>query len=302
MRDDRRHSRHSGALLGPVSALLLASCLCAAPAGAEIYTWTDVQGRVHMTDDPGQVPLEQRAQSQREATEPRGTGRWNSLPASAAGIHQSPTPRRDSGRPGRYVLRVDRAGSEMRVFASLNGGRGIPFIVDTGAMLNTIPREAVQELGIRIGEDSPVTAVTGIGGKTMLVPVVTIRTVDLGGAIVENVEMAVLDTMSSGLLGMPFFNNFKVQTDPSRGTLTIEELDLNAIEGIYGGHDEKTWRRKFGWVRYQRNRLKTYRHELPDEYITVHERLERSEIYWEQQLELLEMKASRAGVPRAWRE
>ena len=190
----------------------------------------------------------------------------------------------------------------MRVFASLNGGRGIPFIVDTGAMLNTIPREAVQELGIRIGEDSPVTAVTGIGGKTMLVPVVTIRTVDLGGAIVENVEMAVLDTMSSGLLGMPFFNNFKVQTDPSRGTLTIEELDLNAIEGIYGGHDEKTWRRKFGWVRYQRNRLKTYRHELPDEYITVHERLERSEIYWEQQLELLEMKASRAGVPRAWRE
>ena len=49
--------------------VLLALCVLAAPVSAQIYTWTDARGRVHMTDDLSAVPPEQRAEVQKRARE-----------------------------------------------------------------------------------------------------------------------------------------------------------------------------------------------------------------------------------------
>ena len=246
-------------------------CLLAASASGEIYQWTDADGRVHMTDDLSQVPASQRPGAQRQVKESRPSRRWNNvtippssrvLPASA---QSSWEPSAKSGR--RHVLGIQRAGNEIRLLATLNGSLAWPYVADTGATLNTIPRSAADRLGLTIDKDTPTTVVSGIGGVGMQVPVVTIRSVRIGSAVVENVEMAVLNTMSTGLLGMPFFNNFRVELDPARGTLVLEEIDINSIEGIYGGLDQTAWRTKFRQVRGQLALIRARLERLPEENV-----------------------------------
>ncbi len=287
-----------------IPALLLLVCVLAAPAAAEVYTWTDAHGRVHMTDDLSNVPPEYRRQAndsrRDEIVRPP---RWNDMNRDGATTRLAPPASRErSDEPVVHVLRVDRAGSELSVWAELDGGMRAPFIVDTGAMINTIPAWVVEEMGIVIDEDTPATFVRGISGQAMFVPVITLRSVSIGGAEVEDVELAVLSTQSRGLLGMPFFNHFKVSTDPSRGTLTLEEIDLNGVEGVYGGQNERAWRHDFRFVQHMLDTIERRRESVPDEFSGYHEKLDKMQSYWELQLDELELKASRAGVPPAWRE
>lgn len=279
----------------------------ARPAASEIYSWTDAQGRVHMTDDLSRVPSAERAL----ATVPRAShGTWNRVAPEPgpSGRGDSATPAaRATGAippslPRRYRIQVERAGLELRVSALLDGRVHTRFKVDTGAAINTIPRQAVEALGVRIDENTPVTVVAGISGAPMLVPVITLREVALGGASVRDVEMAVLDTMTLGLLGMPFFNHFRVEIDPGRGLLTLEEIDLARIEGIYGGYGETYWRSRFRMLRAIQARVESMAPELPSTGSDPRTRLERGRDYWRKQLSQLELRASQAGVPRSWRE
>lgn len=293
-------------------ALIAATCIGAAHARAEIYTWTDADGRVHMTDDRSQVPPEHRAtarQPEAPAQEGAGPRSWNTVPNGGAVVWKraggEPQPAAEPAPGRKHVLYIDRAGQEMSLSVTLDGTPGFPFIVDTGAMLNTIPLWAVERLGIELTPDLPVTRVAGIGGNAMEVPVITFDRVEVGTAVVENVEMAVLATMQKGLLGMPFFNNFRVQTDPVSGRLTLEDVDLDAVEGVHGGLDEKAWRGKFAQVYQQLEHLEQLKENIPSHFETAagpyRERIEKKEEYWRNQLEELEYRATRAGVPASWR-
>ena len=304
----------------PIGALVLvAGLLLAWPVSAEVFTWVDGHGRMHMADDLSKVPAEYRVQAQkgmRDSVEkPRS---WTEM--EGGGVHVTPaesdpasTPKPVKGlkdpkktpKPKIFKLQVDRAGSEMSLVAELDGGVRAPFIVDTGAMLNTMPAWVAEELGVTIDEDTAQTLVTGISGTPMMVPVITVRSVNLGGAEVEDVDFAILSTQNRGLLGMPFFNHFKVSTDPLSGVLTLEEIDLENAEGVYGGHNEDTWKRKFRMVRYMLGEVERYRAAVPEGILgsdAAFEELDTMEEYWERQMDDLELKASRAGVPRAWRE
>jgi hypothetical protein len=116
------------------------------------------------------------------------------------------------------------------------------------------------------------------------------------------VDAAVLDTMPYGLLGMPFFNHFRTSVDPVHGRLTLEEIDLDGIEGIYGGYDRGYWVGRFAMIRMTLERIDWYRAQIPEEFTEFVGRLEEVERYWLAQYEDLELRASQAGVPRAWRE
>lgn len=292
-------------------ALIAATCMGAAHARADIYTWTDANGRVHMTDDRSQVPPEHRATARQPEVPvqdlPRSNA-WNTVPGTNSSLWKVPVPasevEHDRGR--KHVLYVDRAGREMSLSVTLDGTPGLPFIVDTGAMLNTIPLWAVEQMGIELTPELPRTRVSGIGGRGMEVPVITVARVEVGTAVVENVEMAVLSTMRKGLLGMPFFNNFRVHTDPVSGRLTLEEIDLDSVEGVHGGLNEKAWRSKFRQIHQQLAYIEQQKENIPSYFETAAgpyvERLEKKEEYWERQLDDLEEKATRAGVPASWRQ
>ena len=282
------------------TALILTATLLlgSTPAAAqELYQWIDEEGQVHWTDDPTRVPPRYRE----EVVE-------RDLPDASIQTYQAPAklvpdgPEAATDTPRQHRIRFERAGLEILVPVTLNGRVRAPFKVDTGAMINTIPRSVVEQLGIPIEEKGRKIVITGISGDPMLVPVVRFRTATLGEATVENVDAAVLDTMEVGLLGMPFFRHFRVELDPAEGLMTLEEIDLTQVKGLYGGYPEGYWRTSFRMVRAQLEVIEQHRSRIPETFDEVHGRLDEAEQYWNGEYDRIDLEASRAGVPRAWRE
>ena len=303
------------------AAVCAALCLLAAGARADLYRWVDSQGRVHVTDDKTQIPRGATVTVTPTRARPANSGASDDsdrapAPAPTApvrGVRQAAASHtvmaiEPSGpRPETvtHVLRFQRAGQEISLDVALADRVHCDFKVDTGASLNTIPAWAVKEMGIDIDADTPTISLVGISGKPARVPLVVIPSVRIGTVYVENVEMAVLDTMSSGLLGMPFFNHFQVNIDPAQGELRLTEIDLDKVEGIYGGMGEDAWRQRFGQLNHRLALIRKARDSVPDESATVAElylqRLDEEEAKVQSQLETLEDRAQAAGVPSSWR-
>jgi hypothetical protein len=284
----------------------LLSCLLAAGARAELYQWTDEQGQVHVTDDATKVPTGKSVTLDPQRPRKRGA-KAPAQPASAMAVERtkppaSPAPGAASARAERtHLIHFQRAGHEISLDVTLDDRVTCNFKADTGASLNTLPRWAADELGIEIDPDAPKISVVGVGGKVMHVPVVTIASVRFGTVYVENVEMAVLDTMTSGLLGMPFFNGFRVAIDPALGELRLTELAPGSVEGVYGGVGGEIWRQRFSQLNQQLAAVQKAREAVPSEAETSSqtylERLDREEAKLQQQLDELEDRAQAAGVP-----
>ena len=280
----------------------LITLLLAPPPGVsdELYKWVDERGHTHWTDDLSRIPPRHRRGME--------ASKFPSAPIVAplapASLEPDPEPEEEGLDPGpaRHVIPIEKAGLEVHVVALVNGRRAVPFKVDTGAMVNTMPRSWVEELGISVEPAERKIVVVGIGGQPQLVPVIRLRQVDVGGAIVENVDVAVLDTMRVGLLGMPFFRNFRVDLNPVTGLLTLEDVDLSQVEGLYGGYPESYWRTSFRMITAQLEVIREYREVIPEGLAHLHVQLDEAASYWGVEQERLDIEASRAGVPRAWRE
>jgi predicted aspartyl protease len=118
-------------------------------------------------------------------------------PASGPGnqkVFQAKIKRRDAGTP---VIDV--------VF---NGNKTFEMIVDTGASGTLITQRMASVLGVR-----PVrTARAGIAdGSVVEFPLGMVRSIGVGGAVIQNVEVAIAKQMQIGLLGHDFFGNYDVK-------------------------------------------------------------------------------------------
>ena len=229
-------------LLSHLAAAVLLLTLIASPASADMYKWVDAQGRLHFTDDPAGVPALHQQDLSSVAAGTRDT-RFNVVARQT-----SPAATRTSSL--RHIVSLESAGLQMQVRALLNDSVEARFVVDTGAMMNSIPRSVVDQLGIRIDARTPRVEVRGISAETLIAPVVTLRNLRLGDAVLEQVEMVVLDSLETGLLGMSFFKHFRVQTDPVRQTLTLEEISSERNQGDSILDYEFAWGRVDGASRY----------------------------------------------------
>ena len=118
-------------------------------------------------------------------------------PAKPAGnqkVFQAKIKRRDAGTP---VIDV--------VF---NGNKTFEMIVDTGASGTLITQRMASLLGVR-----PVRTVrAGIAdGSVVEFPIGRVRSIRVGGAAIQNVEVAIAKQMQIGLLGHDFFGNYDVK-------------------------------------------------------------------------------------------
>ena len=284
MEDFVRDARHA------LAACLLAA-LFGARAGAEIYQWTDAEGRVHFTQQLDRVPPEQRDAAKRGA-------RPQSQPG-ALQTYATPAPdARPGGRAARLAreLRIpfQREGSLMRVEARLNDSLTATFLVDTGASGIALPPEYARRLGIQVGRNTPHVPVSTANGRVSL-PLVMLDSVDLGGARVEDLEATLNPTMDIGLLGGSFFNNFVYRVDAAENVITLAPND-----GMRGGLDAEAWRARFAELRAPLARLEEHLAGTlarPERAMLEGRRAELISA-----LEALEAEADRQRVPQKWRE
>jgi predicted aspartyl protease len=101
-----------------------------------------------------------------------------------------------------------RAGGTPVIDVVFNGNKTFEMIVDTGASGTLITQRMASLLGVR-----PVRTVrAGIAdGSVVEFPIGMVRSIRVGGAAIQNVEVAIAKQMEIGLLGHDFFGNYDVK-------------------------------------------------------------------------------------------
>lgn len=272
--------------------------------GAEIYKWKDRSGRLHFSQDLNQVPPQYRSQAKGGAIE-EGTGdvvqRYQSTPAAPRPTRRSRSAAGANAGSGEvYKIRVQKTGSSMRVNVRLNDRVTAPFYIDTGASDVSLPEWVAKELGLDL--DQARTGFYSTANGTVKSALVTLDSVELGGARVENVPAHVSKTMSVGLLGLSFFNHFRYRVDPASGVVTLRPNGLAESGQIRGGRSRGQWKGEFARLARRRagveealNDVNPNRARRKSELKDMLEEVER-------QLAMLENEADDAHVPMQWRD
>lgn len=271
--------------------LAVAVLAVADPARAEIYRWTDAEGRIHFTENLERVPAQHRAAA-RERAAAGGSGRVHTYSGSAAQAGAAPS--RSSRRE--IEIPFTRMGSLMRVDARVNDVVTVPFLIDTGASGVSIPHAYAAKLGARVRSDTLHVQVTTANGVVSR-PLIPLQSIELGGARVVNLTATLDPGMEFGLLGGSFFNNYVYRVDAARGVIALTPNDQ-----MRGGLDEKEWRERFRAYTDPLQRLEAYLRDHP--YIDARERsvLAARESELRSQLRDLERRADELDVPQIWRE
>jgi clan AA aspartic protease (TIGR02281 family) len=285
---DRDRMPRLAASLGP---LALLCALLASGAGAEVYRWTDEEGRVHYAGSLSQVPASERAEALEASRQQE---------PSKLQVYESPAPAPGAARLARRtgVLRIpyEQHGNAILVYVRLNDRVTAPFYVDTGAADVVVPAAVAARAGVLVGADTPRETYATANGLIRQA-VVQLDAVEVGEARVENVRGSVSQSLPVGLLGTSFFNHFTLQIDPAARMLTLTENP-----NMRGGASQASWSERFRELRDRIARLEAFlgQGELTSE--TRQQELEQRRDELVQQLEALEAEADRAAVPAAWRE
>jgi clan AA aspartic protease (TIGR02281 family) len=277
--------------------------LIGVPFGAEIYQWTDAEGRVHFTEHLDRVPPAQREQamkSKRSEGEPGGVQTYSSSPPAAAA---APGAARASRLTRELRIPFKRVGSLMQVNVRLNDRITAPFLIDTGASGIALPSSVADRLGLRVGRDTPHVDVHTANGRVSR-PVVRLDSVELDGARVEGLEATLNPTMEIGLLGGTFFNNFVYRVDAAAGVIALSPNDQ-----MRGGLAAEAWRERFRALRDPLARLEAHLATMEEDLANTNpferkerEKLEQRRTELRARLEALDEQANKAGVPHTWRQ
>jgi len=282
--------------------LLASLALVAAPAGAEIYRWTDAEGHVHFTQDLAQVPREQRAAAVQQGAA-SGAGRLQTFDGPGAAPAPAPGPAAADSSATRtaYRVPVERAGAGMLVVARVNGAHEVPFLIDTGATDILIPRQIAERIGLEAGPDARTNRYATANGVVEHA-VVMLDSIDLGGAVARDVPATIGADLEFGLLGLSFFNRFTTHVDAAAGVVTLVPNGLSESGAIRGGRSEAQWRSEYAGLQARIDQLDAEAAHTPESHGREVDRLAAARKELERQRDLLDAEADRARVPVTWRE
>ena len=130
-----------------------------------------------------------------------------------------------------------------------------------------------------------------------------LRSVDLGGAIVENVPASISPSMEIGLLGLSFFNHFTYNVDAAAGVLTLVPNDLVESGAIRGGRSEAQWRAEYQDLRARIEQVdQRSRRQIDEQGAQPGAARGAARGRCSSELSLLDGEADVARVPMSWRE
>lgn len=284
---------------------LVALALCiAAPSSAEIYRWTDEHGKLHFTQDLNQVPPQYRRAadaSTKAPADPHAPDPIQTFSPPPASVGKTSGASAAGGGGGEvHRIQVSRAGSSMRATVLVNGRVQVPFILDTGATDVVLPQWAAEELGLDLSESR--TAFYSTANGVISSKLTTLDSVKLGSAEVRGVPASISTSMSTGLLGLSFFNHFKYDFDPATGIVTLRENDLAESGTLRGGRSRSQWQTQFRNMHARIERGEELLDEVPFSKARQRERYQTALSELRRELELLEGEADDAKVPFSWRD
>ena len=199
--------RHAVFSVSFLCTVLISAALLSA---ADYYRWVDQNGVVHFTDNPHNIPENQRGKAGRLIS--------NDPPRNP----QPPVP----VAPNKASIPFERQGQVVVVEATLNKKTAAKFVVDTGASYTMISSAIAKQLDIET-EQNRRTAPFQTANGIIQAPLVSLESISVGGMEIRNLTAAVHDVLSdpriAGLLGLNFLSNFRMDIDTQKGVLHLEK-------------------------------------------------------------------------------
>ena len=124
------------------------------------------------------------------------------------------------------TVAIKQAYSAFLVPVRINGISGT-LVLDTGASQTLIKPEYARRAGLEVAYGAPVVRGNVVGGTRVSVPLVRARSVSVGGAMVEDLDVGIYDALPGrpgvdGLLGASFLHHFKFTVDRKNLQLILE--------------------------------------------------------------------------------
>ena len=263
----------------------------------EMYKWVDEKGTIHFTDDLSSIPEKYRPDA--ETRKPT-----KEISAPKPQENSKPSLPQKVSEPEGITVDLFRKHELLLAEVILNGRVRQYFILDTGASFTLINRTTAKELGITIDENTPFMPIF-TASSLIFTPLVTLRSIRVGEAEVENVDVLIHDMPSTtvGLLGNTFLNKFKVMIDSANGKMTLYSMQGMPSPDRPGGYGRDFWVSQFRFYYRVLEELKKIKQRYEGKGASAElTRVNNAIRYFENQLSEFERKASFAGVPRNWRQ
>ncbi|MCZ6623768.1 MAG: retropepsin-like aspartic protease [Deltaproteobacteria bacterium] len=171
------------------------------------------------------------------------------------------------------------------------------FFLDTGANETTIPLSLAQQSGI--DPDKGISITTGGIGGSVDVPLIEIESLKVGEAEVRDLLVSIMDLSSGsdkiGLLGANFLLEFHVQINYSRNQVTLERK-----QSPTDGHSLEWWEHRFRRYQEIKKQYEDGRSNAGSE--KQRKWIDKQLRALEKKINDLETRASRAGIPRRFRQ
>jgi clan AA aspartic protease (TIGR02281 family) len=264
----------------------------------EMYKWVDEKGTVHFTDDLSNIP-----EKYREDAETRKPPKETSTQRPLEISKPSPPAAEKPVEPKGFEVKIERKHETWEAEVLLNGRVKRKFMVDTGASFCLIDWKTAMELEVTIDENTPIFPASTASG-IIWQPYVLLKSMRVGDAELENVEVSIYDMPGGGgLLGNSFLGRFKMVIDAHNDKMTLHPLEGAPSPDRPGGYGKDYWQGRFRFYHWVLDLLKERKIRLGQrEARTELVRVNNSIRYFENQLSELERRASFAGVPRNWRQ
>ena len=179
-------------------------------SAAEYYRWIDQNGVVHFTDNLHNIPEKQRPTANRIQTKENPRSPEAEKPAVV----------------GKASVPIEKHGQVVVIEATLNGKTSAKFVVDTGASYTMISSAVARELNIDVSQNQRTMPFQTANGLIQA-PLTNLDSIAVGGMEIKNLTAAVHDAVPdpnvSGLLGLNFLSNFRMDIDTQKGVLHLEK-------------------------------------------------------------------------------